>query len=139
MISVVANRPRSSSSPVRGGRWEKIIELRVEDHPEPLIELRRLVTMHDAYVVAGEGDELAGESRHDEAAAKYVEAYERAPDAIELEFWAALAQIQQGDVDSGLTHLRATIAENPGWRELLDVLEPHTSPIAAEARRLLDG
>ena len=125
--------------PGAGRPWEKIVELRVEDHPEPLVELRRLVAMHDAYVVAGEGDELAGENRHDEAAAKYIEAYERAPGAIELEFWAALAQIQQGDVESGLTHLRATIAENPGWRELLDLLEPHTSPIAAEARRLLDA
>ncbi|HVW46912.1 MAG TPA: DUF1028 domain-containing protein [Solirubrobacterales bacterium] len=125
--------------PGSGKPWETIVELRVEDHPEPLVELRRLVAMHDAYVVAGEGDELAGENRHDEAAAKYLEAYERAPDAIELEFWAGLALIRRGETDAGLAHLRATIAANAGWRELLDLLEPHTSPIAAEARRLLDA
>jgi len=125
--------------PAAGEPWERIVELRVEDHPEPLVELRRLVDLNDAYVVAGEGDELAGEGRHDEAAAKYLEAHARAPGATELRFWAALALIQQGETDAGLQELRATIAENAGWRELLDRLEPGTSPIAAEARRLLDA
>jgi uncharacterized Ntn-hydrolase superfamily protein len=125
--------------PGSGEPWEKIVELRVEDDPEPLRELRRLVELHDAYVVAGEGDELAGEGRHEEAAAKYLEAHERAPAATELEFWAGLALIQRGDRDAGLAHVRATIAESAGWRELLDRLEPHTSPIAAETRRLLDA
>jgi uncharacterized Ntn-hydrolase superfamily protein len=124
--------------PGTGEAWERIVDLRVEDHPEPLVELRRLSELHDAYVVAGEGDELAGEGRHAEAAAKYLEAHERAPGATELEFWAALSLIEQGQTDAGLRHLRATIAENAGWRELLDRLEPHTAPAAAEARRLLD-
>ena len=38
----------------RGDRWERVVDLRVEDHPEPLVELRRLVVLHGAYVLAGE-------------------------------------------------------------------------------------
>jgi uncharacterized Ntn-hydrolase superfamily protein len=124
--------------PGAGEPWETIVDLRVEDHPDPLAELRRLVRLHDAYVIAGEGDELAGEGRHDEAADRYLDAYHRAPGVTELEFWAGLSLLQQGATEAGLAHLRATIEAHAGWRELLDRLEPHTAPTAAEARRLLD-
>jgi uncharacterized Ntn-hydrolase superfamily protein len=124
--------------PATGSPWERIVDLRVEDHREPLIELRRLVALHDAYVLAGEGDELSGTGEHRAAAAKYVEAYKRAPECVELEFWAGLALVQVGEHDRGLAHLRATIARHSGWRELLDRLEPDASPAAPTARRLLE-
>jgi uncharacterized Ntn-hydrolase superfamily protein len=125
--------------PGEGQPWEQIVDLRVEDHPEPLQELRRLVVLHDAYVLAGEGDELSGKGDHNGAAAKYVAAYERAPHAIELEFWAGLSLVETGETERGLTHLRSTIERDRGWRELLDRLEPASSPAAVEARRLLDA
>ena len=126
-------------APAQGEPWETIVDLRVEDHPEPLAELRRLVGLHDAYVLAGEGDELSGRGDHAAAAERYVSAYERAPECVELEFWAGLALLGAGERERGLSHLRATIARDRGWRELLDRLEPSTSPVAAEARRLLDA
>ena len=92
--------------PSDGSPWETIADLRVEDHPEPLIELRRLAGLHDAYVLAGEGDRLAGEGDHAAAAAMYVSAFERAPGCVELEFWAGLALVQIGDGDRGVAHLR---------------------------------
>jgi uncharacterized Ntn-hydrolase superfamily protein len=125
--------------PGAGEPWETIVDLRVEDHPEPLAELRRLVGVHDAYVLAGEGDELSGAGDHAAAAEKYVAAYERAPDYVELEFWAGLALIQVGDRGRGLARLRSAIERDRGWRELLDRLEPSAAPAAEEARRLLDA
>jgi uncharacterized Ntn-hydrolase superfamily protein len=44
--------------PARGPHWETVISLRVEDHPDPLGELRRLVTIHDAYALADRADGL---------------------------------------------------------------------------------
>ncbi len=123
--------------PSTGDRWERIVDLRVEDHPEPLIELRRLVGLHDAYVLAGEGDRLSGEGDHLAAATSYVSAYERAPGCVELEFWAGLALVQIGEVDRGLAHIRATIERHAGWGELLERLGPDISPAAATARRLI--
>ncbi len=125
--------------PARGERWETIVDLRVEDHPDPLAELRRLVKLHDAYVLAGEGDELSGAGEHEAAARRYVSAYERAPECVELEFWAGLALVGLGERVRGLEHLRATIERDRGWRELLDRLDPAGMPVAAEARSLLDG
>jgi uncharacterized Ntn-hydrolase superfamily protein len=124
--------------PGQGERWERTLELRVEDHPDPLAELRRLVELHAAYALADQGDQLAAEGNHARAAERYVDAYRKAPDYVELEFWAGLSLIQVGDRERGLAHLRSTFERGPGWRELLDRLGPSLSPAAAEARRLLD-
>jgi len=124
--------------PGTGEPWETIVELRVEDDPDPLRELRRLVNLHDAYVLAGEGDELSARGDHAAAGDRYVSAFERAPQAVELEFWAGLYLVERGERERELAHLRSTIERNRGWRELLDRLEPASAPAAAEARRLLD-
>jgi len=123
--------------PAQGEPWERIVDLRVEDHPEPLQELRRLVGLHDAYVLAGEGDWHVGEGDHAAAARRYVEAYETAPECVELEFWAGLSLIQAGETDRGLHHLRAAISKHAGWAELLRRLEPDTAPAARQAREAL--
>ena len=46
--------------PADGEPWESTVSLRVEDHGEPLVELRRLIVLHDAYVLAGQADALVG-------------------------------------------------------------------------------
>src|SRR3954451_10647166 len=74
--------------PAEGERWRRVAELRVEDHPEPLAELRRLLDLHDAYMLASEGDDLIGEARHAEAGDRYRRAAELAPDSHELLFWS---------------------------------------------------
>jgi uncharacterized Ntn-hydrolase superfamily protein len=68
--------------------WETVVSLRVEDHPEPLPELRRLVALNDAYALAAAADELVGSGHHDEAARLYTQASELAPGNHELLFWA---------------------------------------------------
>src|SRR4051812_18814035 len=53
--------------PREGEEWHRF-ELRVEDHPEPLEELRRLVTVREAYDLAEQADEAMGDGRHEDAA-----------------------------------------------------------------------
>jgi uncharacterized Ntn-hydrolase superfamily protein len=124
--------------PARGEPWERVIEIRVEDHPEPLIELRRLVAMHSAYALAREGDHLVGVGDMDGAAAKYREAWELSSEAVELRYWAGLALIHQGEAERGAELLREAIAGHEGWGTLLSMLTPDDAPAVAEARRLLD-
>jgi uncharacterized Ntn-hydrolase superfamily protein len=123
--------------PAEGEPWERVVELRVEDDPEPLAELRRLVALKAAYVRAAEGDELQGRGDHEAAAAKYIEAWEMAPDCEELSFWASLALIRLGDMDRGLPLLRRTVAAHSGWTQLLGMLDEDEAPGAPQARRLL--
>ncbi len=120
-----------------GEPWQREVELRVEDHPEPLRELERLLTLHDAYELAIQGDDLVGEGRHEEAGDCYRRAAELAPDNHELLFWAGLAAAQAGDMDTALARVRAAIEMHPGWRDLLARLPPDIAPSAQEVQRHL--
>lgn len=116
--------------PDAGEGWEQVVSLRVEDHPRPLAELRRLVELHDAYLLAGEADDCVNEGRHDEAARLFQRAGALAPDNHELRFWAGLGAAHAGDLERGLADVRAAIEMQPGWRELLERLPPDVAPSA---------
>jgi uncharacterized Ntn-hydrolase superfamily protein len=117
--------------PGEGEWWKTLVSLRVEDHPEPLAELRRLLRLHDAYELAGQADELVNQGRHDEAAVLYRRASELAPDNHELRFWAGLGVAQAGDLDAGVAQVLAAIEQHPGWRELLGRLPGDVAPSAS--------
>lgn len=116
--------------PAEGNEWDNVVSLRVEDHPEPLVELRRLVRLHDAYTFAGQADELVNKGRHDEAGRLYERANELVPENHELLFWAGLGAAQAGDVDKGAARVREAIAAHPPWRELLERLPADVAPSA---------
>jgi uncharacterized Ntn-hydrolase superfamily protein len=124
-------------APAQGEPWEKRVDLRVDDHPDPLTELDRLLDLSDAYALATEGDDLTGEGRHDEAAAKYAAASQTAPGNHELLFWAGLAAAQTGDVRGGVDKVREAIALHPGWEDLLERLSAEIAPGAAAVRDAL--
>jgi uncharacterized Ntn-hydrolase superfamily protein len=125
-------RGRQSAALVAGG-----VDLRVEDHPDPVGELRRLLVLHRAYEAAEEADGLVAEGRFDEAARRYERAAELAPGNDELLFWAGLGAAQGGDLERGLDQVRRAIAIQPAWRELLDRLRPDHAPSAAAVREAL--
>jgi uncharacterized Ntn-hydrolase superfamily protein len=121
----------------QGEPWRRSVDLRVDDHPDPLAEIRRLHTLHRAYEMSERAEELTGEGRHEEAAPLYERAAELAPDSDELLFFAGLAAAVAGDMDLALDRVRRAIAVNPGWRELLTRLGPQIAPGAAEVLSLL--
>jgi uncharacterized Ntn-hydrolase superfamily protein len=135
-------RGRQSSAilvvPASGEAWERVIELRVEDHPEPLIELRRLVDLDIAYKLASEGDRCVGHGDMDGAAAKYLAAWEISEEAIELRYWAGLALIHRGEEERGAAMLRETLDRHQGWTVLLSMMTPADGPGVAAAHRLLE-
>jgi uncharacterized Ntn-hydrolase superfamily protein len=122
--------------PARGDPWVTVVSLRVEDHPDPLVELRRLVGLHDAYALADQAEELVNQERHDEAAVLHERARALAPDNAELRFWAGLGAAQAGDVDSGV---RTLTELEPRWRELLDRLPAAVAPAAPAVLTRLRG
>ncbi len=118
--------------PSGGHPWDTVISLRVEDDPQPLDELGRLVALHEAYTIAGRGDACVAAGRHDEAASLYLRAAELAPDSHELRFWAGMGAAQAGDMKSALEHVKLAIELQPSWRELLTRLPPEIAPAARE-------
>src|SRR3954451_16243986 len=115
--------------PAQGEEWDRF-ELRVEDDPEPLEELRRLVTVREAYDLAEKADEAMGEGRHEDAARYGADALAKSPDNHEFMFWAGLGMAQAGDMEGALTMVRRAIELQPGWAELLGRLDPEIAPSA---------
>ena len=120
-----------------GEPWEALVSLRVEDHPTPLVELRRLLDLHDAYALADAADGLVGQGRHAEAAELYERASALAPESHELAFWAGLGLAQSGDMDAALERVRHAVDAHPGWRGILERLPPEMAPAAEAVRERL--
>jgi uncharacterized Ntn-hydrolase superfamily protein len=123
--------------PADGEPWDVSVELRVEDHADPLAELERLLGLHEAYTHADRGDELVGEGRHAEAAEQYASAAELAPGNAELSFWAGLGIAQGGDLEAGVERVRAALAEHDGWRDLLARVDSEVAPAADAVAEVL--
>jgi uncharacterized Ntn-hydrolase superfamily protein len=123
--------------PPDGESWQARVDLRVEDHQDPLRELRRLVGLQRAYELAGRADELMAADRAGEAGELYRRAAELAPESDELLFWAGLALAQSGDLDTGVDSVRRAIERHDGWGTLLDRLSPTFAPAGADVRRAL--
>ncbi|HXV52064.1 MAG TPA: DUF1028 domain-containing protein [Solirubrobacterales bacterium] len=120
--------------PAQGEPWETVVDLRVEDSPEPLAELRRLLALDRAYALADRADELAGSAEHERAAGLYAEAAAAAPEKLELGFWAGLGIAATGDLEAGAARVAEVIEADPAWAELLARLEPEIAPAAPAVR-----
>ena len=120
-----------------GEPWQREVELRIEDADRPLVELRRLLDLHDAYALADRADTLAGEGRHSEAAQLYVDAAAAAPANVELAFWAGLGLAAGGRVAVGAARVRGVIAIEGAWARLLARLDPEVAPGAESVRQAL--
>jgi uncharacterized Ntn-hydrolase superfamily protein len=114
--------------PGEGESWRRTVDLRVEDSPDPLKELDRLLTLQRAYDLAGAGDELLAAGRTEEAGELYDAAARLAPESDELLFWAGLARAQAGDLDAGVAAVRRAAEVNPDWLTLLARLSPEFAP-----------
>jgi uncharacterized Ntn-hydrolase superfamily protein len=121
--------------PAEGEPWRRTIDLRVEDSPDPLGELKRLLTLQRAYDLAGAADELLAAGRTDDAGELYQRAAEIAPRSDELLFWSGLARAQAGDLEGGVAAVRRAAEENPNWLVLLDRLSPEFAPAGEKVRQ----
>ncbi|HEY0276795.1 MAG TPA: DUF1028 domain-containing protein [Solirubrobacterales bacterium] len=123
--------------PASGDAWGRVVEVRVEDHADPLVELRRLVAMNRAYEMAREGDALVGKGDMDAAATRYIEAWELSGEPLELRYWAAFGFVHRGEGERGAALMREAIDAHEGWATLLALLGEADAPAVAEARRLV--
>jgi uncharacterized Ntn-hydrolase superfamily protein len=123
--------------PAEGERWRARIDIRVEDHADPLAELTRLLRLARAYEMAGEADELVAEGAHQRATELYLAAAELAPEADELTFWAGLG-VAARDLPAGVELVRHAAQAKPAWLTLLDRLSDDLAPTAAAVKSALN-
>jgi tetratricopeptide (TPR) repeat protein len=102
-----------------GQPWkDRTFDLRVDDSPEPLKELRRLVTLQRAYNHMNAGD-LAVEKKDNEGALREYGAAEKlVPGNAEMIYWHAVALVNMGRVDESLPLFRKVFAMDTNWATL---------------------
>ena len=99
-----------------GMAWkDRTFDLRVDDSPEPLVELRRLVKLQRAYNHMNAGD-LAVEKKDNEGALREYGAAEKlVPNNAEMIYWHAVALVNMGRVEESLPLFRRVFAMDPNW------------------------
>ena len=115
-IVVVAGEPT-------GKPWQdRLFDLRVEDHPEPVAELRRLVGLQRAYQQLNEGDAHVTDGDIEAAMQSYRAALTLAPDEAnngESAFWVGITLASVDRVDEALPYLARAYAQDTRWATLV--------------------
>jgi uncharacterized Ntn-hydrolase superfamily protein len=103
------------------GFWwkDRLYDLRVEDSPAPLPELKRLVRLNKAYNRMNRGDELMTGNNIADAVKEYSAAMEMFPDNAEMIFWPAVTLASTGRVEESLPLFRKVFAMDRNWAVLL--------------------
>ena len=106
-----------------GKPWEdRLVDLHVEDHNEPLEEMTRLLRLHRAYEHMNAGD-VAMETQDFAAARReYGAAQELAPDNAEMLFWHGITLVGAGFVDDAEPLLARAYGYDDNWRTLVSRL-----------------
>ena len=94
------------------------LSLRIEDHPTPLIELKRLIRVHRAYQHANMGDHYMETEEIDKALIEYSKAAEYYPENAELPYWSAVALANGGRVEEALPVFRSVFERNPDLKTM---------------------
>jgi len=103
-----------------GQAWkDRIIDLRVEDHPQPVQELKRLVKVHRAYEHMNKGDEYLAEGDVEGALREYSTAEQMTPDNMEMVFWHAVTLAGLDRVEEALPLFRKVFEADYNWAILL--------------------
>lgn len=103
-----------------GRPWaDHVLDLRVEDNPQPLVELRRLMRLRRAYNLEDQGDNFISDKQPENAMKAYEEAMKLAPDVVELQFWAAVSMYTNGREREGLALFKRVFARERRWIDLV--------------------
>jgi uncharacterized Ntn-hydrolase superfamily protein len=102
-----------------GRPWiDHLFDLRIDDHAEPVKEMRRLLEVARAYRAMNAGDLAIEKEDFALAEKEYGRAMELAPGNPEVIFWYAVSLANAGRVDEAERQIARVYAIDEAWREL---------------------
>lgn len=108
-----------------GQSWnDKTVDIRVDDHLEPLKELRRLYSVHLAYEHMNKGDLAVEKNDLVLAMDEYNAAMKMFPSNLEMQFWTAITLANNKQLGKAKTILKSIFIKDKNWRELTRRLKP---------------
>jgi uncharacterized Ntn-hydrolase superfamily protein len=106
-------------------KWnERTVDVRVDDHPTPLKELRRLYNVHLAYEHMNKGDLAVEKNNMPLAMQEYNAAMKLFPLNLEMQYWTAITLANNKQVNKALPMLKAIFQKDKNWKELTKRLQP---------------
>jgi uncharacterized Ntn-hydrolase superfamily protein len=103
-----------------GNIWEdKVVDLRVEDHENPLKEMRRLLNIQTAYDYMNKGDVAVEMNDFKLAKELYQKAQDLNPDNLEMKFWYAVTLANNGNIKEANLLFSAIFKQNKNWQILI--------------------
>ncbi len=108
------------SGTATGNSWEdRLMDLRVEDHENPLEELERLMKIHKAYDYMNKGDLAMEDGDSKEAEHLYLQAQNLFPENLEMKYWYAVNLLNNKEFDKASPILKSIFKEDTNWQLLL--------------------
>ncbi|MHA2180767.1 MAG: DUF1028 domain-containing protein [Promethearchaeota archaeon] len=110
------------AAPVENKWDDAFMDIRVEDHPEPLKELSRLITLRRAYENMDKGDVAMEKGDENGALKEYGTAMEMCPDNIEMKYWTAISLANKKRFDEAIQLFAEIFKVDNNWRILTERL-----------------
>lgn len=108
-----------------GNLWEdRLIDLRVEDNPEPIVEIKRLLKVYRAYEHMNNGDLATEKGNMKLAMDEYNTAMQMFPENLEMKYWTAVSLANTGEVEKSLPMFKEIFLIDANWKELTKRLVP---------------
>ncbi|MBA4140900.1 MAG: DUF1028 domain-containing protein [Segetibacter sp.] len=103
---------------------DKTVDLRVDDNPAPLKELRRLYDVHLAYLHMNNGDLAVEKNNMQLAMQEYNAAMKMFPSNLEMQYWTAITLANNKQLSQAKPILKSIFAKDKNWKELTRRLKP---------------
>jgi len=102
-----------------GKIWEdRLIDLRVEDHQEPIEEIERLLKVFRAYEYMNKGDMAMEKGDDKKALEEYGNAENILPENLEIKYWVAVSLANIGKINQALPKFQYVFKRDKNWIEL---------------------
>lgn len=102
-----------------GKVWQdRLVDLRVEDHENPIAEIKRVLKVHRAYEHMNKGDLAVEHGDMDLAMKEYMAAEDMFPDNAEMKYWHAVTLVNNERLKEALPIFKEVFAKNENWKIL---------------------
>ena len=111
------------------------IDLRVDDHQNPVQELSRLLQVKRGYELMNKADVALERNQVKKALSLYNKAENLMPENQEVKFWKSVGLLNTGETRQGLEQLKNVFKQNSDWQKLIQRL-PNSGLLKVEKRTM---
>ncbi len=106
----------------RGGYGDRLIDLRVEDHTDPIAELKRLLNLHRVYYLIDEAEEMLTHEDTKNSVSTIKKAIKLSPDSDDAYLDLGIMYMKTGEKQKAIKAFKKAMQINPKMRVVVKQL-----------------